>query len=71
MNAELTKMFGNDPEFLNTLLERIRIVKEQRIQNQAAHVIQKACYNWLWNTTTRDGMIGINCRIGLKKCGLI
>jgi hypothetical protein len=40
------------------------------IQNQAAYVIQKACYNWLWNTTTKDGMVGINCRIGLKKCGL-
>jgi hypothetical protein len=50
--------------------EEIQHPRRLYIQNQAAYVIQKACYNWLWNTTTKDGMVGINCRIGLKKCGL-
>ena len=43
MNAELTKMFGNDPEFLNTLLERIRIVEEHRIfvENQRRSIVDR------------------------------
>ena len=40
-------------------------------QNKSARIIQKGCYNWLYHATTRDDLIGIGCRIGMKQCGLL
>jgi hypothetical protein len=35
--------------------------------NKAAKVIQKYLYNWLWKPVTKDGKLGINARISLRK----
>lgn len=59
----------NVSRFIVKIQRRIRrkIIRRRN----AARVIQKACYNWLWLTTTKDGNMGINCRIGMKQCGLL
>lgn len=35
-----------------------------------ARIIQKHCYNWIWKPVTRDGKLGIDARIRLRKCDL-
>lgn len=40
------------------------------IQNNAAKIIQKNCYNWLWKPICKDGKLGINVIIGMQKIGI-
>lgn len=41
------------------------------IQNNAAKIIQKNCYNWLWKPICNDGKPGINVIIGMKCIGIV
>jgi hypothetical protein len=36
-------------------------------QDRSARIIQKGCYNWLYNAKCKDGTMGIVPRLGWKK----
>ena len=46
---------------------RIRIRIKLRTRNNAARVIQKGLFNWLWSTKCKDGTTGIVLRLSLKE----
>jgi hypothetical protein len=54
------EMYSNDkyPDIFPWMLKKY---------NKAAKVIQKYLYNWLWKPVTKDGKLGINARISLRK----
>lgn len=45
-------------------------IQRDIIQNNAASIIQRGCFNWLWKPICKDMSICINARLGIKHCNI-
>lgn len=50
----------------NLLIINGKEVTVYNIRDNAARVIQKGCYNWLWKPICKDGSISINTKLGFS-----
>ena len=48
-------------------LQRRQRLRFKRKTN-AIKIIQNSCHNWLWKPICKDGLLGINCKLGLTAC---
>ena len=72
-NLELYRFNGGEFDLkMYNAIKRIQKRIRRRIarRTNAARIIQKGCYNWIWKGVTRDDKLGIDMRLGMKKNGL-
>ena len=70
---ELRRFNGGtfDLEMYNSIKRIQRRIRCRSIRrNNAAHIIQAGCRNWIWKSVTKDGKLGIDLRRGMKDSGL-
>lgn len=58
--------FMKQYNIIRKLQRRIKINYKKK--NKSARIIQKGCEDWLWKPVCNDGNMGINVRIGFRKC---